>query len=503
VLATQNPVDLDYKGLSNARTWFLGRLQTERGKARVIEGLEGASVAAGSRFDRARTERILAGLGSRVFLMNNVHEDEPVLFHTRWALSYLRGLLTRDQIALLMQARRQEVSRSASETAEANPAREAAEAVAVSRTARPVVPLKIEEYFLPVASGAGAGGRLVYRPAALGVRPSTTRGPARTWISGRQRRCSPRCATTPRLGLPGRRPSRSTRPPRFSTTSPKREWSSPRCPRSRHVPPAIRAGRRCSTPTMYRHRPLRLMRCRDPRALSRPGQPEGEFRAQLRQLRHEKRDLALEKLRKRYAPKVARLQERIRSAEHVEESVERAFGHVAAEIESRLLREGERHVAVHEGFVGAPDAHLVHLLVDDRLEAAPQRVPGGAFEGLGGRGVPPAEDRLCVGKGQLPDALPQDLGGLARGPLGRPIHGDLEHLDLTAEADRAQPARHGLERVGEGDPDPLVAQEAVDRRGARHGLGGAHFQRLHEAGHEIAVARGRQAQDLLDGGQAP
>ena len=80
VLATQNPVDLDYKGLSNAGTWFLGRLQTERDKARVLEGLEGASIQAGSNFDRSKMEETLAGLGSRVFLMNNVHEDEPVVF---------------------------------------------------------------------------------------------------------------------------------------------------------------------------------------------------------------------------------------------------------------------------------------------------------------------------------------------------------------------------------------------------------------------------------------
>ena len=98
VLATQNPVDLDYKGLSNAGTWFLGRLQTERDKARVLEGLEGASAQAGSTFDRAAMERTLAGLGSRVFLMNNVHDNEPVVFETRWAMSYLRGPLTRNQI---------------------------------------------------------------------------------------------------------------------------------------------------------------------------------------------------------------------------------------------------------------------------------------------------------------------------------------------------------------------------------------------------------------------
>ena len=68
VLATQNPVDLDYKGLSNTGTWFIGRLQTERDKERVLEGLEGAGSSQGGRFDRQRMDRILAGLGKRVFL---------------------------------------------------------------------------------------------------------------------------------------------------------------------------------------------------------------------------------------------------------------------------------------------------------------------------------------------------------------------------------------------------------------------------------------------------
>ena len=75
VLATQNPVDLDYKGLSNAGTWFIGRLQTDRDKQRVLDGLEGAAAGSGARFDRKQMEQILAGLGNRVFLMNNVHED--------------------------------------------------------------------------------------------------------------------------------------------------------------------------------------------------------------------------------------------------------------------------------------------------------------------------------------------------------------------------------------------------------------------------------------------
>src|SRR5258707_3765868 len=106
VLATQNPVDLDYKGLSNAGTWFIGRLQTERDKARVLDGLEGAAASAGANLDRQKMDQMLSGLGKRVFLMNNVHEDQPVVFQSRWALSYLRGPLSREQIQSLMADRK-------------------------------------------------------------------------------------------------------------------------------------------------------------------------------------------------------------------------------------------------------------------------------------------------------------------------------------------------------------------------------------------------------------
>lgn len=106
VLATQNPVDVDYKALSNCGTWFLGRLQTERDVDRVMDGLAGAANAAGQSLDASALRATLAGLESRVFLMNDVHEPAPVLFQSRWALSYLRGPLTRQQIKRLMDERR-------------------------------------------------------------------------------------------------------------------------------------------------------------------------------------------------------------------------------------------------------------------------------------------------------------------------------------------------------------------------------------------------------------
>ena len=106
-LTTQNPVDLDYKALSNAGTWFVGRLQTEQDKARLLDGLESVTHEAGVGFDRATIDRIIAGLRSRVFLLHNVHTQYPVdaagpvVFKTRWAMSYLRGPLTKDQIRTL------------------------------------------------------------------------------------------------------------------------------------------------------------------------------------------------------------------------------------------------------------------------------------------------------------------------------------------------------------------------------------------------------------------
>ncbi len=163
LLATQNPVDLDYKALSNIGSWFLGRLQTARDKARVLDGLEGAAASQGSNFNRARMEETLAGLGSRVFLLNNVHEDGPVTFHVRWVMSYLRGPLSRRQIKKLMGPIKKVLSPAA--RGDAPPV----EAGSVAQEQAIIYQLSksIDQIYLPLTQMSG-DAPVIYRPSALG-----------------------------------------------------------------------------------------------------------------------------------------------------------------------------------------------------------------------------------------------------------------------------------------------------------------------------------------------
>ena len=96
VLATQNPIDLDYKGLGNIGTWMVGRLQTDNDRARLRDGLVGAGV------DAAAIETLLSATRKRVFLLHDVHRAKPCLLSSRFAMSYLRGPVTRDEISRLM-----------------------------------------------------------------------------------------------------------------------------------------------------------------------------------------------------------------------------------------------------------------------------------------------------------------------------------------------------------------------------------------------------------------
>ncbi|MBT8144510.1 MAG: DUF87 domain-containing protein, partial [Gammaproteobacteria bacterium] len=161
VLATQNPVDLDYKGISNTGTWFIGRLQTERDKARVMEGLEGA--AAGGEFDKGRMEKIIAGLGKRRFLLHNVHEDEPVVFNTRWVMSYLAGPLTREHIRRLTAGAKKAIAAITPQPKKAD-VRAATRAVKAKTPPEPVIPSSVPQYFMPLATRPRGDVDLVYVP---------------------------------------------------------------------------------------------------------------------------------------------------------------------------------------------------------------------------------------------------------------------------------------------------------------------------------------------------
>ena len=144
VVATQNPVDLDYKALSNAGTWFLGRLQTERDKLRVLDGLEGA--LAGS-ISREELDRSLSGLGKRKFLVHDVHAGAPRVIETRWAMSYLRGPLTKDEL------RRAQVGTKAAALASTPPAPVTASDLA-THVDKPTLPAGIAEVFLPTSAAS-------------------------------------------------------------------------------------------------------------------------------------------------------------------------------------------------------------------------------------------------------------------------------------------------------------------------------------------------------------
>jgi hypothetical protein len=164
LLATQNPVDLDYKALANIGTWWIGRLQTERDKARLLDGLEGA-MSGNTKFDRKEMEVAISGLGNRVFLMNNVHEDGPVIFHVRWIMSYLSGPLAREQVKRLMDPVRPAKTASvASEDDGFLPPGSSSAPAADRNTIKPKLPEGTAEFF--IASEISADS-LCYVPAIL------------------------------------------------------------------------------------------------------------------------------------------------------------------------------------------------------------------------------------------------------------------------------------------------------------------------------------------------
>ena len=307
VLATQNPVDLDYKGLANCGTWFIGRLQTERDKLRVIEGLLSSTAAANG--DRASLEALMSSLTQRVFLMRNVHDDAPVLMKTRWALSYLRGPLTGPEIARVMSARKAASPTAAmaplptSATTDAPPAR------------RPALGAGVTEYFLQATQGSGpvmykpmiAGfGKLHFVDSKLGLDEWQTAGWLAPLDDGGGNAAWEDAQRDPQLK------ARLAAAP-----APDSEYAD--VPASALRAASYTAWAKSLQSHLYETARASLFISDAFKAASKPGESEGDFRARLALSSREKRDAAVAELRRKWQAKLLQLQDQVRRAEEKRE----------------------------------------------------------------------------------------------------------------------------------------------------------------------------------------
>ncbi len=172
VLSTQNPIDLDYKALSNAGTWVIGKLQTDQDKQRLLDGLTNVS---GS-FDRPFFDNAISSLGKRVFLLHNVHSKGPEIFTTRWAMNYLPGPITRNKLEDLNRLVGADVRLVSAALSGSGQTVSAAEVVSGSnsdlpgRQSQPVLGSKVDVFYLPVKTSLGDAYKAT---ADRGISPTT------------------------------------------------------------------------------------------------------------------------------------------------------------------------------------------------------------------------------------------------------------------------------------------------------------------------------------------
>jgi hypothetical protein len=325
VLATQNPVDLDYKALSNAGTWFIGRLQTERDQARVLDGLEGAMSIAGGAFDRTKMQSLIAGLGKRIFLLHNIHEDGPEVFETRWAMSYLRGPLTRTQIRRLMADRKSAMTAPggvagtpASAPGARHPAPTSAPDGATAGkpgtdqpavSAHWVLPPNIPQYFVPAAAGAH------YMPMIVGA-ADVRFTDSKLKIDETRQLTVVTALTTDAVPVDWDHAEPAPFEVAQLTTDMPEGATFDELPGAASKAKNYADWTRAFVTWVSTSESLDLRRSPSLKLVSTPGESEGEFRARLTHAAHEQRDAAVTRLRQKYAPKVASLQEKLRRAEH-------------------------------------------------------------------------------------------------------------------------------------------------------------------------------------------
>ncbi len=324
LLSTQNPVDLDYKAMSNAGTWNVGRLQTERDKARILEALQSAR----GDTDVAQLDRTVSGLGKRQFLLHNTREKEPVLFTTRWAMSYLRGPLTKEQVERLSDDARARLASAPPPAAAAAPGAGAPAAAradtpppeAVDEGATPVAPVVAEgipaAYLDPAAPwaeavGAAPGGTRLR--AAIAARVHLFYDEARAELKHDEEyeavftplgeRFDPETGVAVDYDDRDFRPE----PPEGAVYElPEADLS-----KKSYFGEAERAIR----DWLYRHRSIEIHRCAPLKLYSRAGESRDDFAARCDQAAQEMADAQVAKERDRFETKLRRLREQAAAAE--------------------------------------------------------------------------------------------------------------------------------------------------------------------------------------------
>jgi DNA helicase HerA-like ATPase len=345
ILATQNPADVDYKALTNTGTWFIGRLQAERDKARVIEGLENAIADAGGEGKQVDYERIIGQLRPRVFLMHNVHEGEPAIFQTRWVMSYLHGPLTRPQIQALMAGRKDQDDIPVE--ASVPPAMAARPAPTARRLAPPtgfspkrqVLDPGIPQLFLPVtadksgvtspAAQANIGidqAQLVYKPAILGG--ATVRFfDRKQGVSEQHERLL--LAPTPEvLGAVDWNEAQALSIPLSALEQEPARLALGQGPFFAPVPEAANSAAELKNIAqafadwLYYNSQLTLLAHPELDVVQGPEETERQFKLRLRQAARERRDAEVDRLREKYAARMERLETKLRKEKREREQDE-------------------------------------------------------------------------------------------------------------------------------------------------------------------------------------
>ncbi|MBN2586363.1 MAG: DUF87 domain-containing protein [Candidatus Fermentibacteraceae bacterium] len=311
VLTTQNPVDLDYKGLANTGTWFIGRLQTQQDRDRIIDGLKTTESVMNRNLSITALRDMIGKLDKRVFLLNSVHRDHSQVFHTRWALSYLRGPLTREQIKSLSA---DDARHSGTGTPSLPPTPPpVAEKTAASRTP-PVLPPHLTPGFLPMQNSTSGNEGPVYRLAAWGI-GTVYYLDSRRGISS-ERELNLLSILDPEDPLPSWEDAASTEMG-FDDL-----LSEPEAGSAFTEPPPYLSDRKIVTAWertlknwLYRNQTLDLLKSPSLDILSSPGETERDFRIRLKTAAHEKRDEMMEKLKTDYGRKIESLENKIFTAE--------------------------------------------------------------------------------------------------------------------------------------------------------------------------------------------